>query len=481
MKKIALLLIKPLILLILITTFLPPNSSFATSPFTGIWQGALNVQGTELGLSFTILQQEDTSLRCTMDVPMQGAKDLPASEITASAQQLNIKFAMMNASYTGSLAEDKNTMTGVWSQNGMSFDLTMKRIKEKSLSIRPQEPQAPYPYDIRDVHFSNEEAENIELAGTLTLPKGEGPFPAVVLISGSGPQNRDEELMGHKPFLIIADHFTRNGIAVLRYDDRGVAHSGGDFSSATSADFASDAAAAASFLKQQDKINPEQVGLCGHSEGGMIAPMVAAGSGDFAFIIMMAGPGQNIVDLLLLQSELISKAMGESDEDIEKGNRINRKIYEIVIGDGTTEERKTKLREMMEKEYQGMSQKDKENFGDFETAYERIEGQMFNPWMEYFLRYEPAAVLQQVSCPVLAINGETDLQVSPKENLSAIKAALETAPCTDFTVLELKGLNHLFQHSTSGSPVEYGTIEETFAPEALAIMTKWLLEKVNED
>ncbi len=468
---------KTILFLILFTTSFSSLTTFAQSPFVGTWEGAIAVQGIKLGLTFDISETAPDKFTSTMDVPMQGAKDIPATSMIVKEKEVAIFFEALQGQYLGSLSEDENSINGTWSQNGQSFELLLSKTKQKESLLRPQEPKAPFPYEITETHFHNHEAGDIELFGTLTMPEGDGPFPAVVLISGSGPQNRDEELMGHKPFWIIADHFSRNGIAVLRYDDRGVAYSQGDFSKATSADFATDAAAAVKFLKYNPKINPDKIGFCGHSEGGMVAPLAAAGSDEYAFLVLMAGPGQNIVDLLLLQSELISKAMGETSEDIKEGNRVNKKIYAIVTGEGSTAERKTALRAMLEKEYQSLSKEDQKEQGPFEDSYAGIEAQMFNPWMEYFLKYEPSTYLKQVSCPVLAINGEKDLQVAPKENLTAIAAALEAGPCKDYTTKELKGLNHLFQESETGAPSEYGELKQTFAPEALELMTKWILER----
>lgn len=468
---------KAISLFLFLTITFSPSLSWAQSSCIGIWDGAITVQGIQLGLLFEISEDKKGQFSCTMDVPMQGAKDIPASAISIKDNEVSIDFDALQGKYIGTLSENKNSINGTWTQGGQSFDLLLNKTEEKNTLLRPQEPSAPFPYEITDLHFHNHAADDIELYGTLTMPKGDGPFPAVVLISGSGPQNRDEELMGHKPFWIIADHFSRNGIAVLRYDDRGVAYSQGDFASATSADFATDAAAAVQFLKQNPKIKSDQIGFCGHSEGAMIAPLAAAGSDEYAFLILMAGPGQNIVELLLKQSELISRAMGETEENIKEGNRVNKKIYEIVASEGSTEDRKAALRAMMKTEYQALSEEDQSERGPFEDYYAQIEAQMFNPWMEYFLAYEPAVYLKQVSCPVLAINGEKDLQVAPKENLSAIAAALKEGLCSDFTTKELKGLNHLFQESATGAPSEYGELKQTFAPEALELMTEWILER----
>ncbi|MFK7810450.1 MAG: alpha/beta hydrolase family protein [Saprospiraceae bacterium] len=467
------------ILAFLLFSIIFSNNAFTQTPFVGIWEGALEGQGMKIDLSFTISAEDKNQLSCTMDIPMQGAKDIAASAITTKGQKLSISYEMMSASYEGQLSKDEKEIQGTWSQHGMELELNLTKVrKAKGAPVRPQEPTEPFPYEITELHFHNEAADHIELAGTLTMPEGEGPFPAVVLISGSGPQNRDEELMGHKPFWIIADHFSRNGIAVLRYDDRGVEYSQGDFSTSTSADFASDAAAAVQFLKQNPKIKSDEIGLCGHSEGGMIAPMAAANSDDYAFLVLMAGPGQNIVELLLLQSELISRSMGETEENIRKGTELNKRIYPIVVGEGSQDERKAKLKQLLKSDYENSTAEEQRRQGSYESKFAQMERQLFNPWMEYFLKYDPIVNLKKVSCPVLAINGENDLQVAPKENLSGIRAALEAGLCDDFTIKEFEGLNHLFQHSETGSPMEYAQIEETIAPEVLSFMTTWIQDQV---
>jgi fermentation-respiration switch protein FrsA (DUF1100 family) len=260
-----------------------------------------------------------------------------------------------------------------------------------------------------------------------------------------------------------------------------VAYSGGDFATATSADFASDAAAALAFLKMHPKIKSNQIGLCGHSEGGMIAPMVAATSEDCAFIILMAGPGQPIVELLLLQSQLISRVMGEEEARIQKGDVLNRKIYASVIGEGSSEERKAALYKVVEEAYQQMSTEEQRNEGSLEEMYAGLEATLFNPWMEYFLNYDPSVYLKQVRCPVLAINGTKDLQVSYTENLRAIEQALQSGVCKDITIKEIEQVNHLFQHCKTGSPTEYGEIEETMALEVLELMMKWIVSRTNDN
>ena len=306
------------------------------------------------------------------------------------------------------------------------------------------------------------------------MPKENGLFPVVILISGSGPQNRDEELLGHKPFLVLSDFLTRNGIAVLRYDDRGTAQSEGDFKAATSADFATDVESAIEYLKTRKEIDKKQIGLIGHSEGGIIAPMVANKSKDVAFIVLLAGTGLPGDQILLSQQRLIGKASGVRDELLQENELINKKAFDVVKKSNSLEQLEDDLTNLLNKFLvdnpitdipQGMSSDD---FVKLQIT------QVVNPWMQYFIKYDPSLALEKVKCPVLALGGEKDLQVPSKENLEAIKIALAKGGNKKVTIKELPNLNHLFQESITGTPNEYATIEQTFSPIALNEILKWI-------
>lgn len=298
----------------------------------------------------------------------------------------------------------------------------------------------------------------------------------MVLISGSGPQNRDEEIFGHKPFLVLADYLTRKGIAVLRYDDRGIAASEGDFEEATTADFATDAGAAVYYLQSRPEINKRKIGLIGHSEGGAIAPMVAADNASVGFIVLLAGPGIPGDQLLLIQQELIGKASGVSDSLLNQSAALNEKLFTLVKN---TEDESTLQSKLIG--FMGASDLTDRGIppGQSKEAFIQKQVDMLaSPWMRYFLKYDPAVNLRKVSCPVLALNGEKDLQVPPRVNLTAIKKYLAEAGNNRVTVYELKGLNHLFQECTTGSPSEYASIQQTFSPEALGTISDWVLSVV---
>nr|WP_295922656.1 alpha/beta hydrolase [uncultured Dyadobacter sp.] len=347
-----------------------------------------------------------------------------------------------------------------------------RRILENQ---HPQEPSKPYPYYSEDIAFTNSKTGDL-LAGTLTLPGKVGMYPAVVLITGSGPQNRDEEVSGgHKPFLVLADHLTKQGIAVLRFDDRGVGKSTGDFATASSMDFADDVESAVEYLKTRKEIQRSKIGLIGHSEGGTIAPIVASRSKDIDFITLLAAPGIRGDSIMLIQIGLIAKTLGLSESEIALAKTISREAYEIVRNTENDNERNAKLATLAENAFQSFPKKlmppniTKEQFVSQQVAA------VTTPWWIFFLRHNPASSLAKVTCPVLALNGERDMQVTPKENLTAIGNSLKNVN-KRVTTKELPGLNHFFQECEECSPQEYAKLKQTFSPTALMEISTWILE-----
>ncbi len=443
----------------------------------GDWNGILNIQGTQLRIVFHI-SETGGAYTATLDSPDQKAFGIPAGETTFAENNLEIKLPNLAAQYKGKFDAAAQVVDGTFSQGGATFPLKLTREEQEKQELkRPQNPVAPFPYAQEDVTYDNPAAQGVTLAGTLTLPKGDGPFPAVILISGSGPQNRDEELLGHKPFLVIADHFTRNGIAVLRFDDRGIGQSTGDFATATSADFATDVQAGVEYLKTRKEINARKIGLAGHSEGGLIAPMVAAKSADVAFIVLMAGPGVPGDQVIRLQSRLISKAEGKSDEEIKADDDFLKMAFKEMKKSKDIEATKLKLKKALTKQLEKLPEAEKEKLGNVDQVAASQVNSITSPWFRYFLSYDPATSLEKVKCPVLAINGGKDLQVDPNQNLPAIGKALKKGGNTRYVLKEIPGVNHLFQHTDTGKPSEYAEIEETIAPEALNYMTGWILEQ----
>ena len=442
----------------------------------GIWQGKLKVPGTELRIVFKISKNPDGTLTATLDSPDQGVTGIPVEEVIFEDNTLRLEVKSAGGVFEGEVSEDFLVIEGEWKQSGQTLPLTVKRVDKAVEILRPQVPKKPYPYIEEELVYENKEA-GITLAGTLTLPPGKGPFPVVLLISGSGPQDRNETIYNHRPFLILADYLTRQGIAVLRVDDRGVGESTGDFSQATSVDFASDVLAGIEYLKTRKEINPKQLGLIGHSEGGIIAPMVAVKSPDVAFIILMAGTGLIGEEILYLQGALIYRAMGVSEEDIIKNRQFNEKIFSVIKEEKDKKNAEERLRQMFMEDWEKMSDEKKEQIGDPEVFLKAQLQNLLSPWLKFFLIYDPKPTLSKVKCPVLAINGEKDLQVPPKENLSAIEEALKVGGNQNYTIKELPNLNHLFQTAQTGLPAEYAKIEETISPVALKIISDWILEQ----
>jgi pimeloyl-ACP methyl ester carboxylesterase len=463
-----------LILLLIVITL--TNSLSAQNPkhknmLPGAWLGKISTNGIDLRLVFNLSLNDKDSLIASADSPDQGVKNIPMGRVILRADTLTIEAPMIAGKYTGTVTSD-SSIYGTWTQGGATFTVDLKRLKAPIVLNRPQEPKPPFPYTSEEVTFTNSKFD-IKLAGTLTIPEGPGPFKTVVMISGSGAQNRNEELLGHKPFLIIADHLSRNGIAVLRYDDRGVGASQGIYSEATSADLATDGEAAVAFLRNNPKISQNAIGLMGHSEGGLIAPIIYATDPGVGFIVSLAGPGVTGEKIILRQSADISRASGVDEKTIKESVETNKKLFAILKKekDNKTAERKilTKYAEILEK--QNTPEEDAEKaISNLGLSF----GAGTYTWLRYFLVTDPAVYWKKVKCPVLALNGEKDLQVASDENLQAIKKALKSSESQVKTV-SFPDLNHLFQHCKTGLPAEYSTIEETFSPEALKIITDWIL------
>lgn len=445
---------------------------------TGQWNGILKLPGVQLRLvvNFT---KTPTGYSATLDSPDQGVKGILVNTVDFNNPILKMTITSINAEYSGAL-DAENNFRGIFKQNNQALPLDLSRkIVEKAVVARPQNPVKPYPYYSEDVKFDNGK-DKITLSGTLTLPAKEGNFPAVILISGSGAQNRDEELAGHKPFLVLSDYLTKNGIAVLRYDDRGTAQSTGNFEAATSREFASDLESAVAFLKTRKEINTKKIGLIGHSEGGLIAPMVAADSKDVAFIILLAGPGLTGEDILLKQSRLIGRANGLSDEDLNRADETNKKIYGILKEKTDLNEIKKELTVIFEEALNQLPAANQPPAEQKMAYVSQAVNRIATPWFKFFVSYDPVPALEKVKCPVLALNGEKDLQVPPKEDIEAIKMALEKGGNQKVTTKILPNLNHLFQESTTGSPSEYEKNEQTFSPVALTEISDWIKKTVSK-
>jgi len=480
---------QPLIAALLAVSLLSTPCLFADEPSTpksntksveGIWQGSLKVGVMELRLAFKISKKADGSLTATMDSLDQGAKDIPVDDVTWHDPDLKLELKKIPGTgiFEGKASKDYSEFEGNWKQGGKSFPLTIKRVPKATELKRPQEPKKPYPYVEELITYDNPRA-GVKLAGTLTRPKGEGPYPAVLLIAGSGPNTRDEVVFGHKVFLVLADYLTRRGLVVLRSDKRGIGKSKGNHELATSADFADDALAGVEYLKTRKEVDPHKIGLVGHSEGGIVAPMVAARSKDVAFIVLMAGTGVTGEEVLYRQGRDILKAMGTDDKGLAKQRSIQEKMFSVLKREKDRAAMEKKLSEVVAQETALLTGDEKKKAESQKTAMEAQVKALLSPWMRYFLTFDPQSVLDLVQCPVLAINGAKDLQVAADVNLPAIEHALRAGGNRDVTVKELPNLNHLFQTSKTGALSEYGQIEETISPTALALMGDWIESRAN--
>jgi uncharacterized protein len=435
----------------------------------GAWEGVIERNGAKLRQVLRIATGEQGT-RVQYDSPDQLVTGLPVKDMVRDGQKVRFSIRRGVATFEGTLSADKTQLAGAWtSASQPPIPVTFKRGQGMASSRppkRPQTPKGPFPYRVEDVAFDNPASAPVHLAGTLTLPRGKGPFPAAVLITGSGPQDRDETLMGHKPFAVIADYLTRHGIAVLRCDDRGVGTSTGDYGAATSADLATDANAAFAYLRTRSEVRKDAIGFIGHSEGGMIGPIAMASNKDVAFIVLLAGPGTALDRLLLSQRRLIGAQMGLSEAEMNRAEPVMAGIFHAIARADTPEAGLAAARAVLTPE--AISALGLPPSFDKEL----LMRQFSSPWFRYFLRYDPAPNLRRITVPVLALNGGLDRQVPASENLPAIREALKAN--RDATIMQLPGLNHLFQTAIAGGVGEYQGIEETMAPVVLQTMAAWI-------
>lgn len=463
------------LVLIWILSAVLPAPAAADKGLEGIWQGTLEAGGAKVRLVFHISKKDGKRL-ATLDSPDQGVKGIPLDEVEDKDGRVRLGLKKGGFAFEGKLKPDGSALEGDWKQAGKSFPLTLRRVEKAPEVARPQHPKKPYPYQEEEVAFENKKA-GVKFAAALTLPRGRGPCPAVVLISGSGAHDRDETIFGHKPFLVLADHLTRRGVAVLRCDDRGVGRSTGKKMQATTADLAGDALAAVAYLKGRKEIDPKWIGLIGHSEGGLIAPLAASQSADVAFIVLLAGPGLPGEEILYLQGQAVLKAQGAPAKVLAEQRALQEIIFAAVRKEQDNDKVKKLIDEGLKKR---LEKKAAEERKELEKQKSLVEAQLrlvLTPWFRYFLTYDPRPALRKVRVPVLALIGEKDVQVPPKENIKAITAALAEGGNQDCTVKELASLNHLFQTCKTGSLAEYGRSEETFAPSALKLISDWILKR----
>jgi pimeloyl-ACP methyl ester carboxylesterase len=444
----------------------PAKAAVPPSEIDGTWLGTLDTGALKLRIVFKIVNTQD-GLTAQMQSPDQSPVWLSATSVKRSGNVLMITIDAIQAAFEGKIAADLNSIDGTFKQMGSPLPLALKRVKDQSAAEprrRPQTPVKPYPYREEEVTYANKAAGNT-LAATLAVPPGQGPFPAVLLISGSGPNDRDESLMGHKPFLVLSDYLTRRGIVVLRADKRGIGKSTGNLAVATTADFAADAEAGVAYLKTRSEVDLHRIGLIGHSEGGVVAPMVAARNSDVAFVVMMAGDGVPGNQIIVEQVRLLDEVAGANKEKAAQDADKERELLALV--------EKEKDEAVLDRELR----KKLAAFGVPDSQIGSSIQSLTSPWYRYFLTYDPAPALAKLACPVLVLDGSKDLQIPPAQNLPAIRKALEDGGNKHFEIDELPGLNHLFQTAKTGSITEYAQIEETISPVALDKIAGWILKQ----
>ena len=462
---------------LLLVLFFASFKSYSQSEIDITWNGAIDVIGTKIGLSVKFVTTSGIT-SATMDIPEQGAKGIELNKVSFKNPKVHFELPSSNgiAVFEGLYYGD--SIGGTFMQGGIAgrFSLAKGELKPDQNVID----LTALPYNADEVTFYNDANT---FSGTLTYPKTGEKFPAVVMITGSGAQNRDEEIFGFKIFGIIADHLTKNGIAVLRYDDRGVGKSKGKtVSESTTEDFAGDVGAAVDFLKTRTEIDAGKIGLFGHSEGGIVGPLTASKRNDIAFLVLMAGTGVKGIDIIKEQSKLIMKSENAADDDIAGYVMIIDMIYETLKKEGNINELEGQLEQNVKDSYEKMSAEEKKAIKDKdawvkETVNSTI-AQFNNKWMKFFLSYDPAPALTKIKAPVLVLFGEKDLQVPPKQNQKFIEDALKNGGNNDFTVKIFPNANHLFQEAGTGSPNEYAQLPKQFVPGFLETVSDWILQKV---
>jgi pimeloyl-ACP methyl ester carboxylesterase len=461
---------------ILIAILLLLNNQIITaqSSFIGMWEGKLKA-GADIRMIFHVAK-DDAGYTAALDCPDQGLKGVKASTLRIVNDSIYLEIAQFQAKYSGKL-QGSSEISGVFYQ-GMSLPLNLKKIEKIEAIVRAQTPVEPFPYRSENLLYTNKD-KSITYGATITIPNGKGTFPAALMLTGSGQQNRDEEILGHKPFAVIADHLTRNGFIVLRVDDRGMGQTTGDVKSSTTLDFANDAIVSLNYLMNRQEVDKGKVGLIGHSEGGMIAQIIASERSDLDFVIMLAAPGDKIIKLMCDQNEAVLTKAGLPEEYVKAYSSLYNSIMLSVIN-STNESLSENIKQDVDNWIQKTPNqivlattgiKDELSKSNFVQAFAK---QTSSAWFKYFLSYDPSTSIKKIKAKVLAVNGSQDVQVISKSNLKAIESALKESKSKIFDVKELNGLNHLFQECKSCTVNEYGQLEQTISPTLLKTITEWL-------
>lgn len=451
------------------------SGTHAQSPIVGHWDGAISIMGGELKIAVDIKSEGD-SLTATIDIPQQNAIGLPLKNVSYDPPKAHFELPAGPglAVFDGEMKDD--SITGDFLQAGAQGKFYLTRgVSQRE----PVKPEPPIPYKQEEVKIEN---DSITLAGTLTLPDTKQPVPAVILITGSGAQNRDEEIFGFKPFRLIADYLTRSGIAVLRCDDRGMGGSSGSLENVTGKDLAEDVEAQVKYLRSRQEIDRKKIGLVGHSEGGIIAPLVANRLKDIAFSVLIATPAVPGDKIILKQIELLARAGGAAEDEIKVAIERQQQVYTVIRTNQGWDELKTALQKDAKQSLDKLTEEQRKAIKDPDELIRiGVDAQMKavkSPWFKYFIDFDPAKQLEKIKCPVFAVFGELDMQVPPDLNEEPMEKALKESGNKDYTIHIVPKANHLFQEAITGNPSEYSTLKKEFVPGFLEMMTEWMLKRV---
>ncbi|OHB64543.1 MAG: hypothetical protein A2168_07455 [Planctomycetes bacterium RBG_13_50_24] len=451
------------------------DSTAAPQNVAGKWLGTITFGSTKLRIAFEISEVKEGDYTASMRSIDQSGVSIPMSAVKLNGDSLRLEMDAIHSAYEGKFTADGDTIEGNWLQRGTTTPLVMNRVDMLPELVRPQTPKKPYPYIEEEVAYENQQA-NVRIAGSLTLPKEKGPFPAVLLIVGSGALDRDETISYHKPFLVLADHLTRHGIAVLRVDKRGVGKTTGeklvgDYSETTILDLADDVLAGVEYLKSRKEIDPKRIGLLGHSEGGVVGPIAASRSPDVAFLVMLAGLGQNNGDIIIFQKSLAAREHGADENTLALMHSWYKQVYAVSAEDTDSASAEKKIREL----HATLTDDQKKKVGWPDNELDLEIASQLRPHWRYDLWHDPCAILKQVRCPVLALGGEKDTLVPAKENLAGIEQALKAGGNTRFTVREFPGMNHGFQTVRPDHTPGNASDGETMSPLILQTIADWII------
>lgn len=444
------------------------------------WRGVAKLPGLDLEFMVTFKPSPaEQGWSAEIDIPLQNIAGMPLKSVRFDEEiHFTIQLDTAAAPPPAVFALERTgaeSAEGTFTQAGSTFVVTLSRITDPNETVelpRPQTPKPPFPYSEREVTYTSP-VDGVTLAGTLTIPEGDGPHPAVLMLTGSGPQDRDETIMGHKPFWVIADHLSRRGIAVLRVDDRGVGGSGGDTMQTTAATNVQDAIAGVEFLKRQPEVNGAKVGLIGHSEGAWIAPIAASKSDEIAYIVLLAAPGVSGKELVLMQRDAVRATVGVPPDVRQKEREAHEALLNAIERGAPEADIADALRELARLE--------RGDAADAEEYANRITEQqlpmMTSAWFRDVLSLDSRPALRTLEIPALVITGELDLQVPVDENMREIRGAFDTAGNTKAKLVSMPGLNHLLQRARQGLPGEYLMIQQTISPDVLTLMTEWIQQR----